>query len=549
MQQVISSVLVYSQFYPDPTPQKDVSRLLKWDRDMVLRMLISIKLVCQHMSRNHQHSFAEKLIQFLPPQRDTRLDDGSAIRITNKTVVLKIMADLLNQPCTAAASDVFGAAFYRDILNTILIYNEHQFPYAGLGNQKLRHIDAWTVEMMQELNAENVHAYARIGGIKQLIYIQFLKEKFGNDYPAFEQEVVSFTGLSSMYEIALLFMNLEIAYQKAIKNDVPIVVIGNKDVKYPLLCRLDLVTDATVHCPGITYERLFTAPFLKLNDDHLYLIGTTDFDLITTKSWDYYLVKNRLFEKYLSKVNSVHVLKGIWGKEYIESFLSYRLLKSLETKGIRVLPSDDRTKPDVTLIVNEKDVFMIEVKSAALNNRITSAKDIDGFKDFIDKNVSGSSKGVAQLNRNIEFLAEYATSAYNLKTPISKLRIYPIIVYTDHHLSKQAVNDYVIANCPNLPQSTVNKFQSIENVTLIHLDFFLENILLLKKDRSLLRNLICDYHRYVRRTKKNYDNKERHKDFFSAMVSFETWSVGYNSVYQDNTTEIFSGLAKIYNLT
>jgi len=551
MPQSLSPVPIYSQFFDTPLPDKTVRLLENWNRYYVLKFLISLKLAAQHISTEAPHELITILLAFLPNHRPPKYGPIDKTRITSKTVVLQIIADLLASDSNEKNdSEVLGNAFYQDCLTTILIYNEHQFSNIGIGidSKKLKHTDVWRIGLMQDLNAENPATYSRIGGIKQLIYVQFLKKQFGKDYPEFELGVIEYTGISSIVEIALLFIHLQVAFDQAIKNRLPMVVIGPSDNIYELLHKLELVIDASSGTTIVSVAQMSTAPFLKLKDNNLYLLGTSDFDLITTKSWDYYLVKNKLFKKFLPKVASVHDLKAEWGKIYVESFLGLRIFKSLEKAGLRILSSDDKNLPDATIIVNEKDVFMIEIKSSAMDHKVVSTQYIDGFQNFIDKNFATDKKGVPQLNRSIEHLSKNAGTIFKLRNPPKKLRVYPIIIYTEPHLTKQAVNDYVNSVAPALPPDIRGSFQVVEKVTLIPMNFFLENIRLLQEDRSLLRKLITEYHTYVKTVKFSSEKKNHYLNYFSAMTSFEAWSIGKYNMYQDDTLKIFDTLREIFEV-
>jgi len=551
MQESISPVLIYTEFYNSKLPSRDVSRLQKWNKFYVLKMLISLKLASQDITGGYTHELIKKLVAFLQINSPSKFGHIEESIITDKTVILQIIADLLAIKSNSGPfSEPIGNEFYKDIIDTILIYNEHQFSSVGIGLDKHRidHLDIWKITLMQGLNAEHPKAYARIGGIKQIIYVQFLKQQFGVQFPEFEKGVTEFTGLASISKIVLLFVELVVAYEKAVKNPVPFVIIGPNDNRFQLLHKLELVVDASAGNADVRVADLFTKPFLKLEDGNLYLLGTSDFDLITTKSWDYYLLKNKLFKKVLPGISSIIDLRGHWGKLYTESFLGLGILRSLEKAGIRILPSDDKNLPDATLIVNEKDVFMIEIKSSALDYKITSAQDIEGFRQFINQKLTNEGKGVPQLNRSIEHLSKHAQTRYGLINPVKKLRVYPIIIYTEPHLSKHAVNDYVNAAAPSLNKGLQEQFQLVEKVTLIPMDFFLENIDLLHQDRALLRNLITEYHRYVNGKKRLYDKKGIYQDFFDAMMSFEAWCIGKRGLYQENTTKIFKALLKIFDI-
>lgn len=551
MVQPLSPAFIFTQFYDTPLPEKNVILLEKWNRSHVLKLLISLKLALQPKVDEKQHRLVSILIGFLLSRRPSRFGAIEESTLTNKTVILQIISDVLAMNETNSLGNQTGRnEFFQDVLDTILIYNEYQFSTTNIAepNEKLSRFDVWRIGLMQELNAENPTTYRRIGAVKQLIYLKFLKKHFGDEYHKFEQGVLQHTELPSLVNVALLFLNFQNECDQAVKQLRPAVVVEPNDNRSKLLHNLELVIDASSSGTKATAAELCTKPFLKLNDGRLYFLGTADFDLISTKSWDHYLVKNNLFQKVLPGVQNSNQLRGQWGKPYVESFLGLGIFRSLEKTGVRVIPSDDRNRADVTMIINEKDVFIIEIKSSALHFNVTSSKDIEGFQQFIDQNFAINNKGVPQLNRSIKHLSGHAKAAYSLKTPIKKLRIYPIIIYMESHLTKHAVNDYVITNAPSLPNNLQDSFQHIEDVTLIHMDFFIDNIRLIREDRSLLRKAITEYHRFVKTKKSTYDKKGFPLDYFAAMASFETWVNRKFGIYQDSAQKIFKTLCEIFDI-
>lgn len=543
----IGPAMIYTQFY-DTLPEKNVERLSRWNKQQVLQLLISVKLALQHISRNASHELINKLVVALP-KRTPKYGPIDLRNITNKTVMLQIIRDVLTlQANDHTAGGQLTDSCFEDIIDTIMIYNEYQFTHTGIAkdSKSISHAEIWKVGLMQDMNAENAVTYNRLGGIKQVLYMQFLKEEFGTDYTTFEKGVVEHTGLASMQETALLFINIELMYQKAIKNPMPFVVIGPHDPHFSLLEKLELVIDGSKGAVDVALDQFFASPFLKLNDGNLYLLGTTDFDLITTKSWDYYLHKHNLFKQVIPELGEIGDLKGRWGKKYIESYLCFGILKSLEKAGLRVLPSDDKHLPDVTLIVNERDIFMIEVKSSAMHHKVMSERNLASLQDFVDKNFATGTKGVAQLYRNIAHLAGNAEGTYQIKTSVHNLRIYPIIIYTETHLTKHAVNDYVNTASQPLAAHVRSAFQSVAPVTMIPLDFLLENIGLLQKDRQLLRKLVTGYHHHVTKMKTAFQKKHYVPDYLEAMQSFENWCVGISGTYREDHMKIFDMLRRIF---
>src|SRR5690606_35143834 len=107
-----------------------------------------------------------------------------------------------------------------------------------------------------------------------------------------------------------------------------------------------------------------------------------NFAFLTEKAWMYSLFSSGAISALRPEISGLNNYLSFIGKEYYEKYLLNVLLGSLESPGIRVLTSDDKHLPDLSIIVNEKDVFLIEVKSASINYRSVDDKKVHEFKDF-----------------------------------------------------------------------------------------------------------------------------------------------------------------------
>jgi hypothetical protein len=540
----IEAVLTYTFFHNNiELPSCNVSILKRFSKNAVLKFFISLNLAIQETNDSGiTHLFIKNILQMLPDSyREKAKGFVQRHRFSSKPVIDEILVDIINSK--EFGNDGLDKLFVISAFDIVLIYNEYRYSPLGLGIKSDSLELIWKMHIYQGLNAEKQHAYARTGTVKQLTFIGFLKNHL-NDYITFEQKLLRYTGLRSLYDNTLIFTSLIVSYQKAIKTDVPNVHIPPDHDLYKILHDIDVVIDYNSEIVDIS--SITTKPFIKLIDKSLYLTGTSNFSLITDKSWFYYLFKNNIFPKSL-KINSYGDVQSYIGKKYVEEYLMKNLLGSIKKVGVRHLYDEKENLPDVSIILNERDVFLFEIKSSSLVKNVTIEKSVDQFKVFIDKNFVKGKKGVPQLNRYIKHLAENSCSDYNLTTDLNKLRIFPIIIYTEPHLNANGVNEYIIKNSPQIDNEIKSKFQKVEPITMVHYDFFIENLREFRLDRNLLKNCIQNYHHKLRMLKKKYTKSQNVEDYYKSLMSFSSFAGQQNNLYNESHVSILDEMDKIFN--
>jgi len=548
--QQINAILTYGFFHNSEIMlEKNISRLIGFDRNATLKFFIMLNLAIEEtrLSRS-SHTFISKFIRMLPIGYQKRASSFiSSHYLSTAPVVTEILVDLLNLTASQNTLEEPGSSFAAKAFDTILIYNEHRYSELGVGKRSDSIELIWEMLIIQGLNAENASAYHRSGISKQLAFISFMKEFLKEDYPTFEEGLLQQTGFSSIYDYPFIFTNLILTYQKAILEDSPLIVVPPDHALYNIFHDIDVVTQWKPENDKISLASLTAMPFIKLADGVLYLTGISNFGLITEKCWNYYLFTKKLLPQSL-KISNFSDLQALWGKQYIERYLMLGLLKSIQKSGIRVIGSDDNNLPDATIIVNERDVFLFEIKSSSLVNRVTIEKSVEQFKDFIDQNFVIGKKGAPQLNRIIKLLAQKNGSDYKITQNLKKIRIFPILVFTENHLIKNGVNEYVIRNAPLLGDEITHKFQKIAPLTMIHYDFFIENLSELKTNRNLLKKTIESYHSNVSKLKKKYQRFNSTKNYYDSLISFDDFAAnGKQLLYTASHTTILEEMNNVFD--
>jgi len=554
MDQPNHTILIYSLFYnKSDTPSKDLNRISGINRDDALRFLIKLKIAVSRMSgRNIDHPFILQVIATLPPDLGKRLYamlSAPALGdfLTHPVVINSIIADILSQTNPGAAQNqVSNSELAAAMLDLVMIYNEHHFKTLNIIGRPDDHDLLWEMMLMQNINAVNQAAYVRNGISKQVIFLEFLKYKLGDRFVEFEQRIARLTGINKLIDIPYQFVQLQSEQDKLAGSSNPLLAVMPENPMYEVFEKLELSIDADNKRVEDALSRLYITPFLRLSDHKLYLMGTNDFGLITDKGWQHLLFKLGNLSAYLPKATKFDQFQAYVGLHYIEKFLLANIFQSLNKPGFRVLLSDDRQTPDLTLIQNEKDVFIIEIKSYALHYNVWKEQDLKKLKEHLQEKYLSENTGVVQLHKCLVHLAADPIGLFKLYTPLNKLRIYPVIIYTEPHLGSMAINDYIVQHSPEIPQTLQNLFQSVLPVTMIHYDFFLENLEVVRANKNVLKEAILRYHKNVQSRKATWIKVRSTYNFAKAMVSFDNHSAGFQGLYQTDQNKIFASLRKIF---
>jgi len=554
MDQKYHPVLIYSVYYPNSAINpKGLSSFDGIVKDSLIRLISRIKLsITRGRTDDHNHSFLATFINALPENNRNRanyfLGKGSLdYYFTTPLILNQILADIVNRPEGAVIESRNKAAYMTlAIFDTILLYNEHHFKSVIVEKRPDDYNVLWEIMLMQDVNGFNHASFVRTGAIKQAIFVDFLKIALKDKYIAFETHLNTLLGVKGLIDVALLFIKLQVAQERQSLESDPLMEISKNHELYRLLKKLDLVLDTTAIDRGITVTGIMLHPFLKLSNDNLCFTGTHDFAILSDVVWKHFLFTKGNLNAFIDKPTKEHYLSYL-GLNYTEKFLMKRLFESLEKPGYRVIDSDDKMTPDFTLIINEVDVFIIEVKSVSLNYKVWENGNLTEFKQHLDDQYASNKKGVIQLQKCLQNLVDDPIGLFNLRKPLKKVKVFPIIIYTEPHVSVVGVNDFVKNNAPVLPDSLLDHFSAIYPVTMIHCDFFLENIKAIRNNKQLLKQAILRYHRDMTERKKRWQKVNTTFNYSKAMESFDNYSIAFGGLYAENQNTIAAEIKNVFN--
>lgn len=546
-------VLNYSSFYQTKTvPPVSLEKLMDFNLEEVIILFILLRnAVNRETPTDTSHPVIKALIFRLGNNKSTRAmsfltNQTAPYVLTHSVVISKIVTDLFKIiKFNAPKEGMNSIKLEQAIFDVLLIYNEYHYE-GTLEPQPDDHQVVWRLLLMQNISGLNEIDYTRTAIPKHLIFDKFLKTKLGDKYKTFENVLQEKTGINNPLEFLVILLNV---YLAATQSENGLVSIDRADRTYQILIDAGLVINTdSVDTKKFDVGTLVSHPFFRNSQGQMFLIDHSDFALITDKIWSYFLFTIPEIRALFPGVNNANQYFSYLGKEYVEKYLLRTLFQSLYKTGNRVIYTEDKNLPDIALILNEKDVFIFEVKASALHYNVLAQKSIENFQEFLDSNFARGKKGVKQLVSNIRYLSTDQDNLYQLRCPQEKLTIYPVIIYTDPHLDKNAVNDYINVSAKPLLDAFRGSFKEIKPITMISADFFLENIDLLQKDRSLIKRMIDAYFRQFKKRMNKYAGFRSTKNYMDAMVSFDRFSAGQEGIYRTDKLKMLGQLTELFKL-
>jgi len=315
-----------------------------------------------------------------------------------------------------------------------------------------------------------------------------------------------------------------------------------------VLDQLSLVLDEEeLPDPKFSIGRFAGLPYYKTKD-RVYLLSRSNFAFALEKSWPYFLYQNSDLRNFLPGKGSFSDFQSLLGKNYIEDHFLDTIFSSLHKTGFRWIRPTETYMPDGCYVINESTIIIFEFKSSSLHFNIIAEQDHHSLKTFLDENVATKKKGARQLVSVIKHISARSNTAYGIKTPVSKLTVYPVIIYTDMNLCMLGVNDYVDSNFQQMLGEGGKQFKQIMPLVTVHADFFTENLSLIKKERSLFKQGLDHYLKYRRKKLSVYARIGVASDYLMAQYQFDRYVLAYKKLYRVPQIEIFKNLIKVFRL-
>lgn len=287
---------------------------------------------------------------------------------------------------------------------------------------------------------------------------------------------------------------------------------------------------------GNVHAELMMHPFYRLMDKYAIIIDPHFFRYVLDIGLPFQLYSRSSWKK-TKPFQDINNFKAELGKRYYEEFVVKGLLGNIFKDRNYVVKDSPENSPlsDFTVVRNQRQILLIEVKSAAIHYNPLEDVDVIAFKDFIDehfcqqKNRDGKkNKGVYQLARQIIDFAATTKLDCILKNPADKkkITIYPVIVHTDDVMDMAGVSTYLNERLLKEVQAIECPFKAVQPLVVVNLNFLLRYYAHLKQTPSLLFGMLADYAKTVNQHNKAFDKMKNPFLFFEKNVSFDQYAAG-----------------------
>jgi len=548
----LTPVLNYSTFYIGHQPPKVPLEMLKgYDYEMVILTMVGLRNSLDRNRYQHQKDGAvEKIIGNLPHQKAESLkaflQSGHGFTFVQSAVVDKIVLDLFkdlkNNQITRNLND---GQYEQRIFDVLLSYNEYYYDNGILEGSFTRHELMWTLVMTQGVSRVSKVDFVRTGLIKHLLLLDFLQKSLGVDFGRLEKSFRETTGLATIY---FFIMSLRHIFDFVERSGALVPEFQRNDPSLSYVKPMELLINREV-AGGADFNMgmMLSKPFFQTTSGNIYLIDHRNFTFMSERAFLYLLFHKTDYQQ-LAGFKDMNGLLSYFGKNYYEEFLMGTLLKQMDRPGLRVVTSDDVYLADFTLILNETDVFVIEVKSVSQNYRIFDGQNPEELQKHVDKNYVEGKKGTAQLDRYINYIKSDDKKLLQMRNPSNKINIYPIIVCTDQKAATYGINDYVGEKADVLFSKFKSDFKKVMPLTMIQADFFVDNILLLSKDKLMLKKLIKNYHYFLKRQKERFAKDSSSQNLIKSMTSFDQYAIEKYGAFTLPQEQIYYHLKDAFQL-
>jgi hypothetical protein len=536
-------VLKYTDFYKTGLPKDQFDLLRKYPTDLIILRLSKINSILfnepEQTSKSQQEVFRQCFPLLSEPKREKVVaqllerDKGKEITFFTATTIVKLINSSFQNYLPSPDKDelINSQLFEDDIFDSILIQND--LYYTSLSDdQNLETYEAiWHMQLMQQHYIRKHRDLFMIAPIKNFLFYKFMMKVFPGG-ATYINEFCTNLGIPSYFNYYFFFMNIlqnvfNSYKEKEAKHIVDLNTAQNEIIKHFSIRPQDF-TEGKYE--GNIHKELMPKPFYFILDKHPVIIDFHFFEHVV----DLALAHN--FYNFSSlkgsdKAPTFSQFKSELGKDYYEGFILKEIFQKIyHAKNYTVLHAPQNSPlSDFTIVRNQREVLMIEVKSAEIHFNPLEDLDTEAFKEFLTKNFSRKkdkqtgNRGVYQLAKQIELLAttDKMNSILKDTSQKKKLIIYPVIIYLENALDMAGINSYLNNEFErNVNPFNIN-FRKIHPLTSINLNFFLRHYLKLKNNPALLFQTITSYTKFLSEKNKEYDKRPHPMSFFEKNISFD----------------------------
>ncbi|MDF2189849.1 hypothetical protein [Paraflavitalea sp. CAU 1676] len=523
----IFGVLAYRQFYGKAAAVDPIGQLLKYPTDVLIIMLSKINAIIFECGGdpnqidndtfslvfNKLHrSIYERLIKI----RST--PEGKYAAVFSSQVIVNLMAKLIARYRPIDDQDSINeeseALLQKDLFDTLLAINEAYYNRADTKN--LLSIDfLWKLELFQQEFARKKADMYGVNALKAFLFFRFVGERYGE---APLKEFAAAFSVVSPYNFYFVFLQTIISSYTGYEQD--------RQPRYCIVdATLERVLEPFIYDPAAASGSSFSGESFALINQPFYRfsegVAVLDFDFfsnLTDISLIYHFYKVTSLKKNHG-INNYNEYLGIIGKYFFEEYITLQLVRQIFTHRYDTIKTDkdDPQYPDILIMQNNKDVFVIEVKSTRIHGTVVDRADTQGLQQFLYDQFATEKKFAGEKNKGIYQLRNQIR---HLKSLGSKFRLFPIIVYTEPSLDISGVNTFLDEQFDAIISDERSSFIKTHPLTLIHLHFFIKYYPQLKTERFFLRDRVTEYHDRKKKELKEAIKKANPWTYLTAQFSF-----------------------------
>lgn len=440
-------------------------------------------------------------------------EEGNEWILFNRSSMLSVFKILMENMNNESPIDDAPKEFDEVFLKLVLIANQRRLNFDKAKLSFLNNNDTqfkqlkfiWPIRFTQIDNEGKIHIVYQ--SIRCLILLNFVREKAPYIFKIFQEKYGFIGEYDYLGRIADILMKCNVMKDGECSF---FFSVGEKDVKfYDGLC-INKQKKQTYNISDIKFYPLFKY------QNYYYVT-------------DWYYWGNQFYQGLWSQFRQCGVTNKSDLGQFFEKNLMEKLFRYIFKNSDSIIFDTEQSSgiADCYIRIGRK-ILLFELKDALFPGNVTESFDFDLIKDRIDESMissrNGRKKALKQLCSNIELIYNgyYKNNDWEKHTLKStSLEIYPIILYTDDKFRVEGVNYYLNERFRDIVSENMNNWKSsykaykyqIKDLTVVGLEFLLNNMISLHKKPDVLFDMITQYHFLTKKVSKNKVSFSKYKPF------------------------------------
>lgn len=438
---------------------------------------------------------------------------GNEWILFNRSSMLSVFKILMENMNNENLIDDTPKEFDEVFLKLVLIANQRRLNFDKAKRSFLNHNNTefqqlkfiWPIRFTQIENEGKIHIIYQ--SIRCLILLNFVRKKTPDIFKIF-QEKYGFIG-----EYDYLGRIIDILMGCHVMDDGECSFFFSaeeKNIKFYDSLSINKQEKLTYNISDIKFYPLFK------HESYYYVT-------------DWYYFGNQFYQGLWSQFRQCGVMNKSDLGHFFENNLMEKLFRYIFKNSDSMIFDAKQTSgiADCYIRIGRK-VLLFELKDSLFPEDATESFDFDLIKERINEsmisNKKGRKKALKQLCSNIELIyngyyKDYDWKNYNLES--TSLEIYPIILYTDDKFRVEGVNYYLNERFRDMISENMAKWKSdyksyryqIKDLTVVGLEFLLNNMISLHKKPNVLFDMINQYHLLTKIASNNKVSFSKYKPF------------------------------------